>query len=151
MGDGVEITAPKLVDLAFSFEGEKLPEDLKVEYSLSMSRLGEFRLGVQFGITVSDIPGLTARAVYRMMVSLRPDSPEAADPEEAFEHITARLAPVAMYPFAREAFASIAQKALLRPLILPVHNVGALWKIGEIEIPPVSNHDTDGDDESLSE
>lgn len=135
-GQGVEVSSPKLVDLAFRFEGEDLPDPpFNITYSIALHRFTALRLGVQFGAEIVDIPDFTARAVYRMIFTLKPESPEAADPEHAFGIIIARMAPVAMYPFIREALASISQKALLPALILPVQNVGSLWKVGELELP----------------
>lgn len=136
-GEGVEITPPKLYLMEFSYDRTDLPErPFDISYTLGVHRFSLHRIGVQFGAEIAGVPDLTAKAIYRMIFTLRAGSPEAEDPEAAFATLIARMAPVAMYPFVREAFASMAQKALMPHLILPVQNIGSLWSLGEVEVPP---------------
>lgn len=143
-GDGVTITAPALYSLRFEWKGGPDPDVSRAttEYSLSVVRFEPLQLGIQFGATVIGIPDLEASAWFRMIVTLRPESPEAADPDRAFRQLAARVGPVAMYPFIREAIASAAMKAQLPGLVLPIANVGGLFDEDEITIPPP---DADGD------
>lgn len=139
-GEGVEISPPKLYELVFGFDGTGVPELAgRTQYKLTLNRLKPLELGVQFGVSVVNVPGLTLRATYRMIVSLREGSPEARDPERAFRGVATRIAPVAMYPFIREALLSAAQRALLPPIILPIMNVGLLWDPKEIKVPEVDS------------
>lgn len=135
-GEGVRISAPKLVALEFAFTGEALPEEpLNVEFGLSLHRFGALELGVEFSVEIKEVPDLTARVAFRMIFSLVEGSPEASNPELALRLVAARMAPVAMYPFMREALASVSQKALLEPLLLPVRNIGAMWDPEGIVLP----------------
>lgn len=135
-GEGVRISAPRLVALEFSFTGDALPDEpLNVEFGLNLHRFGALELGVEFSVEIKDVPDLAARVAFRMIYSLVEGSPEASDPDLAFRLVAARMAPVAMYPFMREALVSVSQKALLEPLLLPVRNIGALWDPGAIALP----------------
>lgn len=142
-GSGVRITPPALHNLVFEWDGDEEPDrkDAETEYSLALQRFGPLELGVQFGASITGVPGLEARASFRMVFALEPDSPEAQDAEKAFRLMAARLAPQAIYPFVREALASTALRAQLLGLVLPVTNVGGLFNADEIEIPPVEDEE----------
>lgn len=149
-GEGVSISPPILHSLRFEWKGgtEADVRNARTEYSLGLYRFGRLRLGIQFGAAISGVPRLEARAVFRMIVTFAPDSSEAADPESAFKPFAARVGPLTMYPFVREAITSAAMKAQLTALALPVADVGALFTEDEIQIPPVdpSGDEDPGDD-----
>lgn len=136
-GEGIIITAPQLHTLEFRRESQEdsTSTEYETEFILGLNRFGFLRLGVEFGVTVEGIEGLHAQTTFRMVFTLKPESPEAKDPVKAFQGVAARLAPVAMYPWVRETLASIAMKAGVPNLVLPIRNVGGLWNPAEIEIP----------------
>jgi hypothetical protein len=134
---GVDASPPKLHRLEFVHEEEPIPEGTQatIEYQLSVHRFSHLSIGVEFGASVQNVPGVAARAAFRMVFAIRPDSTDADDPERAFRSLAGRIAPVAMYPFIREALASAAVRAQLPELFLPIANVGALYDPDSIEIP----------------
>ncbi|HEX9939013.1 MAG TPA: hypothetical protein VGB15_17865 [Longimicrobium sp.] len=149
-GEGVRITAPALASLHFDWEGsratlEQQEAPMQVEYVLNLSRFNRLAMGVGFGLHVVGIEGLTASAVFRMTAELDPDSSEASEPETAFRQFAARIAPLAIYPFVREALASAAIRANLPSIVLPITNVGSVFTPDEIELPdPPSEENTEG-------
>lgn len=147
-GEGVRITAPALASLHFEWDGSQaaltLDGPMQVDYVLNVYRFDRLSVGVGFGLHVIGIEGLTASAVFRMKAELEPDSPEASEPESAFRQFAARVAPLAIYPFVREALASAAIKANLPAVVLPITNVGGVFTPDEIELPePPSEGDTE--------
>jgi hypothetical protein len=136
-GSGVRIGGPNLHTLRFSWGGTEPPEltTSEVEYTLGLHRFGRSEIGVEFGIRIEGVPDLEAEVSYRMIVSLKDGSSEAENPDTALRQIAARLAPVAIYPFLREGLASVATRAGIRDLILPIQNVGALFSPDEISLP----------------
>ena len=138
-GEGVRITAPALASLHFEWTGDQervqALDELPVEYTLRLSRIASLSLAVEFGVHIVEIEGLTASAAFRMVASLVPDSPEAQKPEIAFRQFAARVAPLAIYPFVREALTSAAVKAALPAMVLPITNVGALFAQEELQLP----------------
>lgn len=152
-GEGVVISPPALYSLQFEWRGSSEPDmsTAQTEFSLGVFRFHPLKLGVQFGAAVVDVPKLTARAVFRMVISLLPDSPEAENPDVAFKQFACRVAPLTIYPFVREAITSAAMKAQLPGMVLPIANVGALFTPDEITIPaavtPVGVDDEDEPEE----
>ncbi len=142
-GSGVLISPPALARMDFDFGGVGMAEDTptSTEYELSIHRFAHLTAGVEFSASIVDVPELRLSATYRMVFTLAPESPEAQQPETAFQQIAARLAPLAMYPFLRETLASAAMKAGLPPIILPIQNVGALFKADDIEVSPPPEED----------
>lgn len=134
---GIETSAPKMARLRFEWDGAALPEDAEWAYGwgISVVRPSALRIGVEFMVSIEDIPGLTAEVAYRMIFDLDPDSEEAKNAEHSLRTIAARLAPVAMYPFMREALVSAANRALVTNLILPIVYVGKLFTPEELEFP----------------
>jgi hypothetical protein len=139
-GEGVRISAPLLASLHFDWQGsratiEAVLDELQVEYVLNVYRFDRLTVGVGFGVHLAGIEGLTASSVFRMTVALDPASPEAIDPEMAFRQFAARVAPLSIYPFVREALASAAIRAGLPSIVLPITNVGGIFTQDEIEVP----------------
>ena len=153
-GEGVRITAPALASLHFDWQGSRAPLEqhegsLQVEYVLNVYRFDRLTIGVGFGVHVVGIDELTASAVFRMTAQLDPDSPEAGEPETAFRQFAARVAPLAIYPFVREALASAAIRANLPSVVLPITNVGGIFTPDEIELPDPPEDDNDSGDRAI--
>jgi hypothetical protein len=146
-GFGVRISQPRLSNLEFSWDGvpeAAIPNPVKFEFSMGFQRFSVYELGVEFRATLEEVPDLTASAAYRVTFALDPESPEGREPEKALRQIAARMAPVTLYPFCREALVSTAQRAGLLNVNAPISNVGLLWEPGELDIPAP---DEDGDEE----
>lgn len=137
-GSGVRTSAPTLSRIEFEFSGQALPAEfeLNTEFGLSVHRFSLLEIGIEFSVSIVEVPELQLAAAYRMVFRLDPEFPEAKDPEKAFKQVAARLAPLAMYPFLREVLASTALKAGLPQVVLPIQNVGDLFEAESIEVPP---------------
>jgi hypothetical protein len=145
-GTGVRISQPRLRRVDFDYEPDiALPQPLNIEFMLTMLRIDERELGVELVCSVVDVPGLTASVSYGIAFQLDPESPEGHEPDRAFKMICARMAPVTLYPFCREALTSIAQRAGLTQFVAPITNVGALWTPDEIDVPQVGDATEDDD------
>ena len=110
---------------------------METTFELSTSWTEEGLLGVQFGLAVEIKETCNANIVFRGYFR-RPDGQEPKAREDPFwQTVAARLAPTMIYPYIRETFTSLALKAgAPTTLILPVINVGAIWKPDEVVITP---------------
>ncbi len=138
-GDGVLISSPRLYRITFARESEEeIPEaaEGRIEFKLNLERHAPLQLGIEFGVGIEDVPGIEANVLFRMTCTLAEGSPEAKDPETAFRQAAARLAPTVMYPYVREALASLAQKAQIPSFVLPIVNFGRVYQAESISVPP---------------
>jgi hypothetical protein len=147
-GAGVVFTAPRLASLHFEVDGELdlNLEEIPTEFKLRVGRLSQLELFVEFGVEIVEIHGLTGLCIYRAEFSLKEGSPEAANAEEAFRSLAARLAPTLLYPFVREALHSAAARAHLPSIVAPIVNFSGVFDSASVEIPaPPEDANAQGD------
>jgi hypothetical protein len=135
---GIEISPPQLHKLTFVFDGPSIPpgSPYRTEFDLELSRFGLRELGVQFGVKLAGLEGLEAYASFRMVFKIPENSPHVGHEENVFRALAARVGPMAMFPFIREALATAAIKAHVLGVLLPIMNVGGLYDPEQIKLPP---------------
>jgi hypothetical protein len=120
----------------------------RFQFEMQMYRHSVASLGVEFSVTEIDNPDLTGSVTYTVLFEVEDGSPESQQMERALKMLAARVAPVTLYPFCREALVSMAHRAGLMDFVPPITNVGALWTPEELDLPdPPSDDDPESVDE----
>lgn len=135
-GEGVRLSQPRLRQIEFEWRGESAPtEPPRFQFGMQLYRYTAAMLGVDFMVTAIDNPELTAHVTYFVIFEIEEGSPESRQMDRALTMLAARVAPVTLYPFCREALVGMAQRAGMTELVPPITNVGALWSPEELTLP----------------
>jgi preprotein translocase subunit SecB len=102
-------------------------------FSLGATRLEAGVLGVDFGVDFEFPDVCHLKVSYRMVFQV--DVTPGEDETVLFQKVASRLAPIVSFPYIRETIASLTVKAGASvPILLPVLNVGAIFKPEAISI-----------------
>lgn len=134
-GEGVRISQPRLRHIEFDWRGDTLSTVPQFQFELQLYRYSNESMAVDFTVTEIGVPDLIGRVTYQVVFEIEEGSPESRQMEVALRMLTARVAPVTLYPFCREALVSMAHRAGLADFVPPITNVGALWSLEEIPLP----------------
>lgn len=148
-GEGVRISTPTMRTLSFTYDGSgEIPSGAAIDYEwgLEVFRFEPLMVGVEFyvGVKVADLEGHTS---YRIMFELLEGSPEAESPDRAIRELAARVAPVTLFPYIREAFGSAAMRCGVQ-FTLPFQNVGTLFSPEEITMSDLPSTATESPTEA---
>jgi preprotein translocase subunit SecB len=133
----IAISAPELWHLTFERLAEAVESDesaLSLNTELGVARLAQDEIGVQLTVSIKEGAPFTISVTYRARFQVEPTE-ELGSLDEVLKIIAARIAPGALYPFAREAISSCLARAGIRAPLLPVLNFGSMFDPGDIELP----------------
>lgn len=143
---GIQVSELKLWHLEFTREEGvrvEIPNDTTLEFTLGIGRISRDTLVVDLSVAVKNISSVKASATYRAHFQVNADSDDSSDLEQSLKRVAAQTAPAILFPYLREAMSSVATKAGLNKLILPIVNFQNQFPIDDIELPEVekSEHD----------
>jgi preprotein translocase subunit SecB len=144
--DPIRVSAPVLRSLEFrrktaetsSVVGE--PPEVTVSFSISLKRISFDSLGIELGVTLVDHPRVEASAAYRAVFTIVEATPGVTSPGEVdarLAEIVRDVAPVALYPYIREAIGSASTRAGMDQLVLPIVDFRHFFAERQVAIPPV--------------
>lgn len=142
-GEGVRISQPRLLHIEFDWRGDTVLSTVpQFQFELQLHRNSTASIAVDFTVTEIDNPALTSSVTYQVLFEIEDGSPESRQMEMALRMLAARVAPVTLYPFCREALVGMAHRAGLADFVPPITNVGALWTPDEVPLPaPPAEYD----------
>lgn len=133
------VAGPELTEISFRkldnlTEGDS---ELGFRFNLGLTRFTQSDLGVELSMDLDNAPQLTARIAYRAIFRIM-STPTESDAEERYlRRLGARVAPAVIYPFIRETFVAIFQKALFPPMVPPIINFETVFDLDSVQVPPV--------------
>lgn len=135
----IAISAPELWHLTFerladAVESGDSDSELSLNTELGVARLAQDEIGVQLTVSIKEGAPFMISVCYRARFQVEPTE-ELGSLEDVLRIIAARIAPGALYPFAREAISSCLSRAGIQAPLLPVLNFGAMFDPKEIELP----------------
>jgi preprotein translocase subunit SecB len=133
----IAISAPELWHMTFERLAEAVDSDdseLSLNTELGIARLAQDEIGVQLTVFIKEGTPFMISVTYRARFQVEPTE-ELGSLDEVLRIIAARIAPGALYPFAREAISSCLARAGIQAPLLPVLNFGSMFDPGEIELP----------------
>lgn len=118
-------------------DAEAVPagESGALAFELGFLRGPDNDVGVQLTVTVRDVPGAIISAAFRATFRLETTEGEA-DVETRMKMVAGHVAPSVIYPYIREAISTVAQRAGLRSVTLPIINFSTFFSLDEIDFPP---------------
>jgi len=138
----IRISQPELRILEFSRKEGISPNeetvDASLEFSLGLNRPSRESVGVQLSVEVDNVPGVQMKVAYRIVATLQVPDDGPADLDQFLKLAAVHVAPTILYPFLREAVASIAMRSGISGLVLPVVNFRQVFKPEEFTLPPIS-------------
>ncbi|MBR9991200.1 MAG: hypothetical protein KFH98_15670 [Gemmatimonadetes bacterium] len=137
---GVNLLAVNLHDVEFKrLKDPDGPLDAggQLQLAIKVARPNETDLVVHILFRTEHPQLFKASALYGLRFRLEDDA-DVGDREEYWRLVAAQLAPVIAYPYARETLNSLAAKAGISGLILPVLNVGAIVPPSDISLAPIA-------------
>jgi len=126
----------------FEFQRKAEPKALSEEamanlnFSLSITRFPERKLGVELSAIVEDPPRLKIVATFRTVFEIVAEASDAVDEEKIWRAVGALIAPGMMYPFIREMITSATQKAGLPAIVPPLVVFANVFDPNTINLPP---------------
>jgi preprotein translocase subunit SecB len=143
-GFRIAVGPPRLVTLEFRAEPHESEPESSFQMHLHAERTAEDTVKAVMKLEVSTEDDSVAILVqYAVPVRVIPsDVSEDFNYELHLKDVVARVGPVVLYPYIRETVSSLTQKALLPPVILPVLNMGVIFDVDEVNLPPFNAEDT---------
>lgn len=150
-GFQLQVSSPEIWRLNFErhdeFEGGT---DAKFRLDLLVYRPAEDRVLVELVAESDEASTATFNVSYRTTLTVQPEPGKAGelDYDEVLKNIASQIGPVVVYPYIRETISSVSAKSGLKPIVLPVMNVGAMFDPASLVLPPVP--DTEGEQKDQS-
>lgn len=136
----IQVSELKLWHLEFTREeGVKveIPSSTTLDFTLGIGRISLDTLVVDLSVTVKNITSVKAAATYRAHFKINVNSEDSSELEQSLKRVAAQTAPAILFPYLREAMSSVATKAGLNKLILPIVNFQNQFPIEDIELPKI--------------
>lgn len=137
------LLGPDLRELEFRREDAPPAESAKdapveMEFDIAIGRVTKTALQVELQVKLNGHEGITAKVAYRAILDLFDDIDGEANLDRELRILGARTAPSLIFPFIREAVASVSRKSDGKSVVLPIVNFAAVLDLESVEIPPLA-------------